>query len=60
VLVVRPEGRRSLGIPRFRWKDNIKMYLPQVIWESMSWIYLTRNMDLWRSLVNAVMNFRDQ
>jgi hypothetical protein len=24
VLVVKPEGRRSLGIPRCRWEDTIK------------------------------------
>jgi hypothetical protein len=25
VLVGRPEGKRSLGRPRRRWEDNIKM-----------------------------------
>jgi hypothetical protein len=25
VLVGRPEGKRPLGRPRHRWKDNIKM-----------------------------------
>jgi hypothetical protein len=25
ILVVRPEGRRPLGRPRRRWKDNIKI-----------------------------------
>jgi hypothetical protein len=27
VLVGRPEGKRSLGRPRRRWKDNIKLDL---------------------------------
>jgi hypothetical protein len=27
VLVGRPEGKRPLGRPRHRWKDNIKMDL---------------------------------
>jgi hypothetical protein len=27
VLVGKPEGRRTLGRPRLRWKDNIKMDL---------------------------------
>jgi hypothetical protein len=27
VLVVKPEGRRPLGIPRRRWKDGIRMDL---------------------------------
>jgi hypothetical protein len=30
VLVGRPEGRRPLGRPRFRWEDNIKMHIPEV------------------------------
>jgi hypothetical protein len=32
VLVGRPEGRRPLGRPRHRWKDNIKMNLQEVRW----------------------------
>jgi hypothetical protein len=27
ILVGKPEGNIPLGIPRSRWKDNIKMYL---------------------------------
>jgi len=27
VLVGKPEGKKSLGRPRRRWKDNIKMSL---------------------------------
>ena len=30
VLVGKPEGRRSLGKPRRRWEDNIKMDLREV------------------------------
>jgi hypothetical protein len=32
ILVGRPEGRRPLGRPRHRWKDNIKMDLQEVGW----------------------------
>jgi hypothetical protein len=31
-LVGKPEGKRLLGRPRGRWKDNIKMDLRQVRW----------------------------
>jgi hypothetical protein len=31
-LVGKPEGRRPLGRPRRRWKDNIKMDLREVGW----------------------------
>jgi len=30
VLVGKPEGKRPLGRPRCRWKDNIKMYLQEL------------------------------
>jgi hypothetical protein len=30
ILVGIPEGRRSLGRPRHRWEDNIKMDLQEV------------------------------
>jgi len=32
ILVGRPEGRRTLGRPRHRWWDDIKMYLQEVGW----------------------------
>jgi hypothetical protein len=32
VLVGKTEGRRSLGRPRLRWDDNIKMELQEVGW----------------------------
>jgi hypothetical protein len=30
VLVEKPEGKRSLGRPRRRWENNIRMYLQEV------------------------------
>jgi len=33
VLVGKPEGKRSLGRPRRRWEDNIKMNLKKVEWQ---------------------------
>jgi hypothetical protein len=30
VLVGKPEGKRSLGRPRRKWEDNIKMDLKEV------------------------------
>jgi hypothetical protein len=30
VLVGKPEGKKPLGRPKYRWQDNIKMYLREV------------------------------
>jgi hypothetical protein len=57
ILVGTPEGRRPLGRPRHRWEDNIKIDLQEVGW-GMDWIELAQDRNMWRALVNAVMNFR--
>jgi hypothetical protein len=58
ILVGNPEGRRTLGRPRRRWVDNIKMDLREVGWDGREWIYLAQDRDRWRTYVNAVMNLR--
>jgi len=58
VLVGKPEGKRPLGRPRPRWKNNIKMDLQEAECGGMDWIELAQDRDRWRALVNAVMNFR--
>ena len=58
VLVGKPEGKRSLGRPRRRWEDNIKMDLQEVGWGGMDWIELAQDRGRRRVLVNAVMNLR--
>jgi hypothetical protein len=35
ILVGKPEGKRSLGIPRRRWVDSIKMDLRETGWGGM-------------------------
>jgi hypothetical protein len=57
ILVGRPEGRRPLGRPRRRWKDNIKMDLQEDGW-GMDWIDMDQDRDRWRAVVSAVMNLR--
>ena len=58
VLVEKPEGRRTLGRPRRRWVDNIRMDLQEVECGYMDWIGLVQDRDRWRTLVSAVMNLR--
>jgi hypothetical protein len=57
-LVGKPEGKRQLGRPRCRWKDNIKMNLQEVGIGGMDWIDLAQGRDRWRTLVNEVKNLR--
>ena len=58
VLVGKPEGKRTLGRPRRRWEDNIKINLQEVGCGGMDWIELAQDRDKWRALVNVVMNLR--
>jgi hypothetical protein len=58
IFVGRSEGRRSLGRPRRRWDDNIKMDLQEVGWEGMDWIDMAQDRDRWRALVCVVMKLR--
>jgi hypothetical protein len=58
VLMVKPEGKRPLGRPRYRWEGNIKMDLQEVGFGGKDWIELAQDRDWWRTLVSAVMNLR--
>ena len=57
ILVWKPEGKRPLGRPRRRWKDNIKMDLEEMERGCGDWTGLAQDMDRWRALVSTVMNF---
>ena len=54
----KPEGKRPLGRPRRRRKDNMKMDLQELECGVKDWIDLAHVRDTWRALVNAVMNLR--
>jgi hypothetical protein len=56
ILVGKPEGKRPLGRPRRRWKDNIKKDLREIEWVGMDWIDLPQDRDQWKALVNTVVN----
>jgi len=58
VLVGKPEGKSTLGRPRRRWEDNIKMDLQEVGGACEDWMELAQDMDRWRALVSTVMNLR--
>jgi hypothetical protein len=58
ISVGRSEGRRPLGRPRRSWEDNIKMYLGEIGFGDVDWIYLAQERDRWQDLVSTVMNLR--
>jgi transcription termination factor 2 len=58
VLVGRTEGKRPLGRPRRRWKDNIKMDLGEIGIDGTNWIRLSQDRVQWWAFVNTVMNLR--
>jgi hypothetical protein len=51
-----PEGKRPVGRPRLRWKDNIKMNLRETGIDGASWIRLDYVRVHWRAFVNTLMN----
>jgi hypothetical protein len=58
IMVGKPEGKRTLGRPKRRWVDNIKMYLRQIGWNGVDWIDMAQDRDQCMSFVNTVLNLR--
>jgi hypothetical protein len=58
LLVGKSEGRRSLGRPKRRWLDNIRLDLFEVGWSNVDWIGVAQDRDRWKDLVNSVLNLR--
>jgi hypothetical protein len=58
LLVGNPEGKRPLGRRRRRWVDIIRMDLGKVGWGGVDWIGLAKDRNIWRALVNSVLNLR--
>jgi hypothetical protein len=53
-----PEGRSSIGGPRRRWLDNIRMDLVEVGWGDVDWIGQAQDGSRCRAHMNAVLNLR--
>ena len=58
ILTGKPTGKRSLGGPRRRWEDNIKMDLKEICINVGNWVDSAQERDYWRALVNAVLSLR--
>jgi hypothetical protein len=42
----------------FRWVENIKMDLREIVWDGMDWIHLAQDRDQWSALVNMIMKLQ--
>jgi hypothetical protein len=56
--VGKPEGKRSLGRPRRRWVNDIKMDLREIGWDGVDSIDMAQDRDQRKALVNTVLNLR--
>jgi hypothetical protein len=55
---LKPEGKRTLGIPRHRRQDKITMDLTETVWEVVNSIRLAKDRYQWWALMNMVINLR--
>jgi hypothetical protein len=58
ILVGNHEGKRPLGRPRCRWKNNIRTDIREIRGEGVDWIHLAQDRDQWQALVSTLMNLR--
>jgi hypothetical protein len=57
-IVRKVRRKESLGRPRRRWVDNVKVDLREIEWGGMDWIDLAQERDQWRVLFNTIINLR--
>ena len=58
LLVGKPEGKRLVGRPRMRWKNNINHNLREIDYTEDDWKSLAEDREIWRAYVRAAMNLR--
>ena len=56
VLLGKPDGRRPLGRPRYRWENKTKTDLQDVRLGDMDWADLSQDKDTRRDLADTVTN----
>ena len=56
ILTGNPTGKRSLGRPKRRFEDNIRMDLKEKYINTRNWVDLANDGDYWRAIVNAELN----
>ena len=49
-------GKRPLGRPRHRWKDNITMDLKEIGIDTRNWVDSAQDRDYWSGIMNVALN----
>jgi hypothetical protein len=57
-LVGKPEGKRALVRPSYRWEDNIKLDLRETEIDGANWIWLAQDRVQWWAFVNMGINLQ--
>ena len=58
ILVGKPDGKRPVGRPRRRWRDNVEMDLKEIGRDGKEYIELAQDREGWKACVAAAMNLR--
>jgi hypothetical protein len=58
IVVGKPEGKGPRVRPSRRREDNIKTNLQQIRWESVNSSNIAQDREMWRALLNAVINIQ--
>ena len=58
ILTGKPTRKRSLGRPRRRCEDNIRMDFEEIGINKGNWVDSAQDRNYWRALVNAALNLR--
>jgi hypothetical protein len=58
ILTGTTAGKRPLGRPKRRWKDNIRIDLEEIGINTRNWVESARDIDYWRAFVNSALSLR--
>jgi len=58
IMVGNPKGKLPLDRPHRRWVDNVNLDLSAIGINNRNWGELTKDRDIWRGFVSAVMGTR--
>jgi hypothetical protein len=54
----KPERKSSLGKPKHRWGNNIKIDLKETGWQHRNSVHQAQDKDIWGPPVNMAMNLK--